>query len=107
MHQIRGHTILEEAINKAKEQYQSGPRLVAIEKEVIAKYGSMFNPRDLDNLTAIDFKKFLSYEKNKHWKNIHRYGGKIVADMDRLVFGNTNNLTFLKLPYFLYFFYHI
>jgi hypothetical protein len=54
------------------------------EKIVIAKYGSMFSPQNLQNLTADDFISFLLFKNNKHWSGLQRLGRKIVLDMDKL-----------------------
>lgn len=44
----------------------------------------MFNPTNLDNLTAEDFKSFLLIKNNKHWEGIHRQGNMITSDMEKL-----------------------
>lgn len=74
---------LEEAIRKTKEDYQA-PNWKNEEKEVIEKYGYMFHPNNLDNLTKEDFKSFLLIKNNKHWDNIHRWETTITQDMDKL-----------------------
>jgi len=74
---------LQEAIKKTKEDYQEHERQNE-EKEVIDKYGNMFHPDNLDDLTKEDFKSFLLLKNNKHWEGIHRQGNIITKDMDKL-----------------------
>lgn len=54
------------------------------EQEVIAKYGDLFHPQNIDDLTTEDFKSFLLFKKNRHWKGINRTGNLITSDMPRL-----------------------
>jgi hypothetical protein len=54
------------------------------EQEVITEYGELFNPKNIDNLTAEDFKSFLLFKNNRHWSNIFRYGNLVTRDMARL-----------------------
>lgn len=51
---------------------------------VLDRYGSLFKPPNLDSLTADQFKGFLRFENNHHWKGIHRQQASITADMERL-----------------------
>lgn len=74
---------LQEAIRKAKEDYQKADRQND-EKEVIEKYSSIFNPENLETLTKEDFKSFLLIKNNKHWEGIHRQNNMITQDMDKL-----------------------
>lgn len=74
---------LQEAIIKTKEDYQKSERQNE-ENEVINKFGYMFHPDNLDNLTREDFKSFLLIKNNKHWEGIHRQGNMITQDMDKL-----------------------
>ncbi len=75
---------LEDAIQLVQQQLESEPQRLADEQSVITKYGSMFNPNNIHNLTSEDFLSFLIFKNNKHWKNIHRHGKKITADMEKL-----------------------
>jgi len=77
---------LEEAITKIKGDYQN-PEKLNEERQVIGKFGYMFHPDHLDDLTKEDFKSFLLIKNNKHWDGIHRQGNLIVQDMDRLIKG--------------------
>lgn len=75
---------LQQAIQIVKNRYQTDSKRIADEKAVIEKYGFLFNPVNLDRLTAEDFKSFLLIRNNKHWDGIHRQGNMITADMDKL-----------------------
>jgi len=74
---------LQEAIKKTKKEYENVERKNE-EIEVIEKYGSMFNPSNLDSLNKEDFKSFLLIKNNKHWEGIHRQGNMITQDMTKL-----------------------
>ena len=54
------------------------------EQEVIARYGELFNPKNINNLTADDFKSFLLFKNNRHWSGIFRYENLVTGDMARL-----------------------
>lgn len=56
----------------------------ALEEEVLERYGPIFDPANLDNLTVDGFKSFLLIKNNKHWDGIHRHSGAITQDMDVL-----------------------
>jgi len=75
---------LQEAMAKVKHIYQTDIDRINAEKEVIYRYGALFRPQNIDNLTAEEFKSFLWFRNNKHWKNIHRYGNRITSDMKKL-----------------------
>lgn len=51
---------------------------------VLADYGRLFHPDNLERLTAADFKGFLLYENNRHWWGIHRQQAILTSDMPRL-----------------------
>lgn len=72
-------SIIDESYKKWKD-----PKNFENETEVISKYGKMFNPNNIDNLTAEDFKSFLSFNNNKHWSSLERLGNKITEDMEKL-----------------------
>lgn len=76
--------IEESKINSWKESILNNQKRIQEEKEVIQKYGTIFNPTNLDNLTKEDFKSFLLIKNNKHWEGIHRQGNIITADMNKL-----------------------
>ena len=72
------------AIQEVKDEYRNNTERINNEKQVIAKFGAMFNPENLDKLTADGFKSFLLIKNNKHWDGIHRQGNMITFDMDKL-----------------------
>lgn len=74
----------ESKINIWKEAIINNPNRLQEEKDVIRKYGGMFRPDNLDNLTKEDFKSFLLFRNNKHWEGIHRQGNLVTADMNKL-----------------------
>lgn len=64
-------------------------RVTAVERrreneEMLARYGRLFDPANVQNLTAEEFKSFLSIKNNKHWEGIHRQSGLLTRDIDRL-----------------------
>ena len=63
---------------------EHGERSERNKEAVIAKYGQIFDPNNLDELTKEEFKSFLLFKNNRHWKAIHRYGNIITEDMDEL-----------------------
>ncbi len=68
----------------AAEWLKANPTAKQSELEVIAKYGELFNPKNIDNLTAEDFKSFLLLKNNSHWVGIFRTGNLITSDMPKL-----------------------
>jgi len=75
---------MEEVFKQICERVRGDERRLAEDQELIAKYGSLFHPSNLDSLTREQFKSFLSFKNNKHWQGIHRQGNLITRDMDRL-----------------------
>lgn len=71
-------------ITEKKQLILNDPKELLVEKEVIARYGSIFDPANLNDLTKEDFKSFLLYKNNKHWGSIHRQGNMITGDMKKL-----------------------
>jgi len=61
------------------------------EKVVISKYGSIFHPSNLENLTKENFLSFLLIKNNLHWEGIHRQQKSVTSDMQKL----KQTLTFL------------
>jgi len=88
--------ISEQAINTLKsvlgkvspdstdEYYKIGAQISNAKKQVLNKYQLVFSPDNLDNLTADDFKGFLLFKNNQHWDSLHRQGGWMTEDMDKL-----------------------
>jgi len=66
--------------NKAK----NDPWWKTSEPKVGGKYGKLFHPNNLENLTKEDFKSFLLPKNNLHWEGIHRQGNIITSDMGAL-----------------------
>jgi hypothetical protein len=65
------------------------PRVAAVERrreneEMLVRYGQLFAPANIPNLTAEEFKSFLAFKNNKHWTGIQRQGGLLTRDMNRL-----------------------
>ena len=52
--------------------------------EVMDHYRPIFDRSTLAQLTANQFKSFLFFKNNRHWKSIHRQANQIVSDMDGL-----------------------
>jgi len=71
-------------IIKLKNQILQDSKRLQEEKDVIAKYGKLFHPHNLDKLTKDDFKSFLLSKNNRHWDGIHRQGNMITEDMKKL-----------------------
>jgi hypothetical protein len=59
------------------------PGDIAAQKAAVEKYGVMFRPANLANVTEDDFRAFLLLKNNMHWTGIHRHPN-IYADMGRL-----------------------
>jgi len=55
------------------------------ERRVIGKFGKMFDPKNLDNLTKEDFKSFLLIKNNLRWEAIYRQGNIITTNMPALI----------------------
>lgn len=58
--------------------------ILASRDTVLDRYGSLFDPSNLHDLTAEEFKGFLPFGNNRLWKGIHRQQTSITSDMDRL-----------------------
>ena len=54
------------------------------ERKVLDRYGALFNPKNLKNLTKEGFQSFLLIKNNYHWEGIHRQQGLITSDMQKL-----------------------
>jgi len=52
--------------------------------EVILRYQHIFAPENIANLTAEQYRSFLVYSNNKHWKSLQRMGPAHTANMDLL-----------------------
>lgn len=56
----------------------------AAREEVFNRYQTIFSVEHIPELTAEEFKSFLFFKNNRHWKAIHRQSNLIVEDMDSL-----------------------
>jgi hypothetical protein len=57
---------LQTIIKKAHSEWKQNPSHAVNELEVISKYSYLFNPKNIDNLTAANYKSFLNFRNNKH-----------------------------------------
>lgn len=55
------------------------------ERQVVGRYGKVFDSANLKHLTKEDFKSFLLIKNNLHWEGIHRQENLITADMPKLI----------------------
>ena len=74
----------QDLIQKTILEKASDPWWLESEKKVVEKYGRMFNPANLDQLTKEDFKSFLLIKNNLHWEGIHRQSNLVTSDMAAL-----------------------
>lgn len=78
-------SVLEKVTPDSKDEYyRIGAQIRDAKENVLGKYGPIFSPVNLDNLTADDFKSFLLFKNNQHWDSLHRQGGWITEDMPKL-----------------------
>jgi hypothetical protein len=75
---------MEDTIRKIISEKSNSRWWNELEGNVIGKYGRIFDPANLDNLSKNDFKSFLLMKNNFHWEGIHRQGNMITADMAKL-----------------------
>ena len=52
--------------------------------EVIDQFRPIFSPEHIPQITVDEFRSFLIFKNNRHWKALQRFGGLITADMDLL-----------------------
>lgn len=72
---------LQAAIEEIKELWDRDLSKSRDEIEVIQKYSQIFSLVNLHSLTAEDFRSFLNYKNNRHWKNLERAGYRLADDM--------------------------
>jgi len=53
-------------------------------EEVVSRYQPIFLPENVGSITEEEFKSFLLYRNNHHWKGFQRLGGYVTQDMDLL-----------------------
>ncbi|HEU0012564.1 MAG TPA: hypothetical protein VFQ45_02735, partial [Longimicrobium sp.] len=58
--------------------------ILAARDMVIARYQPVFSPEHLPELTADEFKSFLSFTNNRHWSSIGRHATRLTSDMAAL-----------------------
>jgi hypothetical protein len=54
------------------------------QQPVVERYQPIFSTANLPNLTAEDFRSFLLFRNNHHWKSINRQSGHMTAKMEKL-----------------------
>ena len=59
-------------------------QLMAFKAQVIPRYGPVFSPPNVANLSRKTFLEFLRFENNRHWQGLERPGAKITRDMNSL-----------------------
>jgi hypothetical protein len=59
-------------------------KITSERERVLGRYQPVFNIKSINELSAEQFKSFLLFENNGHWNGIHRHGGRICSDMNRL-----------------------
>ncbi|PIY71771.1 hypothetical protein COY87_04440 [Candidatus Roizmanbacteria bacterium CG_4_10_14_0_8_um_filter_33_9] len=74
----------QDLIQKIISEKANDPWWLESEKKVVGKYGKMFDPANLDQLTKEDFKSFLLIKNNLHWEGIHRQSNLVTSDMEAL-----------------------
>ena len=88
-------------IEKTKKEYKEDLQKSEAESEVISKYGDMFNPKNIDNLTKENFESFLRSKNNRHWRHRGRQGPEITKNMKKLK--NTLRIFDIKKSYYSFF----
>ncbi len=58
--------------------------ILAARPEVLARYQVVFGDEHLPALSEEEFRGFLSFRNNRHWKSLDRLGSAICKDMPRL-----------------------
>jgi hypothetical protein len=74
-------------VSEAIEEYRgivTAPDRKAETRAMVARYGPMFHPDNLSQLTREGFKSFLLFKNNKHWTGINRQSNMITTDMGKL-----------------------
>lgn len=80
----------EEALARLRDQLlhaQQDPKyssFVSARDEVLARYQPIFQLEHISLLTEDEFRSFLFFENNRHWKGLHRMAHRLLTDMNRL-----------------------
>ena len=64
-----------------KDEYS---KMLKAKDEVLARYRPIFALEHLDSLTVEEYRSFLMFKNNKHWKSLQRMGPSHVSDMPLL-----------------------
>lgn len=75
--------ILEDAINETKKDF-SKEENKKNEREVIEKFGKIFNLNHIDELSWDEFRDFTLFKNNHHWRNMQRANGVLKRDFNIL-----------------------
>lgn len=59
-------------------------KIITARDDVLAHYQPIFSPDHIPNLTEEEFRGFLNYSNNRHWKSLHRLGGRVTEDLNAL-----------------------
>ena len=59
-------------------------QMIEARDHVLPRYQALFAFEGIPSITEEDFRQFLQYNNNRHWKSLQRMGPAICADMDRL-----------------------
>lgn len=78
-------------LKKASQPFSAGDlrfrevsEILAARDEVLARYQPLFNQEHLPKLSEEEFRGFLSFRNNRHWRSLDRLGSAICKDMQRL-----------------------
>ncbi len=75
---------LQDALQRLNAWKRQLPQLATEQKIACEYYGRLFHPDRVHQLTEDEFRGFLVFKNNKHWTNIQRQSGQLVADMQKL-----------------------
>ena len=64
--------------------YKEGGEIKKIKEEVINRFQPIFSHDNIEQLTAENYRAFLSFKNNKHWTGLSRTGNAIANDMQTL-----------------------
>ena len=70
--------------DSADELYRMAVEIRDAKNAVLQRYQPVFAPQNVQDLTAEEFRSFLLFRNNRHWDHMHRQGGWMTEDMDRL-----------------------
>lgn len=64
--------------------YKQAAEIRDAKAAVFQRFQPMFEAKNLDRLTAENFRAFLIFSNNRHWEGLQRMGPAITEDMDKL-----------------------